>query len=612
MGWPDSEPEAGDFEELAQTAHRLIREAEDLVAPITILAQVIVHSAIVWTGPGSEHWRARIAAQQHALVARAEREREAGEALRTCARALEDIVWEARMLKLRRDSALEDYRAALRVMQSRGECLYMPNTPATGPGPMLAGRAEYAAADRELERVAKHRHEVEATCENRIHDLLPDSWAALGRVGSIAGVAPSTLTPAALTAALGYCSEPQIREYLDSLTDAEVATLWPQLPEDLVQRLLHASPQFVGNLNGVPFRVRDEANVLALTRDHEALTDRLAELDRLITTTPAGASITPETPDQIRLIEERNALRERLADLDELWTLFQEGDGRTVKPPRRLIAYEPQAEGPPLVSIALGDLDNAHNISTFIPGMNSSAAHPGGYLQGVKNIIGLDHDQAAVLFLGYRSPDLISVSGEGLAREGAPRFNRLLAGIAAVREGEDTRLNVIGHSYGTTMLAYALSRNRVPISSVTFLGSAGIPPQFRGNSLRVPPSRIFVTEAHGDVLADTGRTLSMRWNPEHPDFGVTIFGSDGTTLPDGTVLLPVTDHHAEVRGDGKYSGAYLDRDTEVIRNIKKIIAGRFDDLTPGDDSDATGIRLGPWVWNTDSPGEESDEDSEDG
>lgn len=580
--WPEDDPGVGELEGLQRTALALKNEAEELAYPIESLHAAIAFSETVWTGPGAENWRVLIAGQAAEIARRVEVSENLARILREFGYDLDDIFYRVHRQQHLREGALDEYRAALRAAQAFGEHLDLPPTPTPGPAPAINGWEEYCAADREIARLATRRHESEDTCAARLRAALPADWAAVSRVGSIARVDPASLTPVALASALERCTPDQVREYLDSLGEEERARFWPLLSGQLVERLIDKVPLYIGNLNGIPFAVRHRGNVLALEREHERLTEQLATVEALRESAVTGSE------EYQKLGRQRNELRASLSDMNALWEIFGTDLAHNYDPPRTLIAYDHSEAGPPLASIALGDLDAAREIPVFVPGMSSSTADPTGYLHGMENLLEGKPDQAGVLFLGYNAPNLATVFLPHSARAGAPRLNSLLSGIAAARSSDRIRLSVIGHSYGTTLLAYALPDNRASLDSVTLLGSAGVPLGFSVEEFGAPDERVFVTEPWGDFTADLGRIGSLRRNPEDPQFGAVAFGSDGTTLPTGEVLLPTTDHGAAVAGDGHYTGAYLDANTEALWNLRFITSGAFDQLTEGDTKDAPG------------------------
>ena len=101
------------------------------------------------------------------------------------------------------------------------------------------------------------------------------------------------------------------------------------------------------------------------------------------------------------------------------------------------------------------------------------------------------------------------------------------------------------------------------------------------DDLHVLPDRVYASEAMADVMAGNGQFWSGRANPASTDWGAQLFGSNGTTLEDGTILHAVTAH--DVVGDDTETDhdKYLGDGTESLYDIRKIVTGQLHDITPG-------------------------------
>jgi hypothetical protein len=122
------------------------------------------------------------------------------------------------------------------------------------------------------------------------------------------------------------------------------------------------------------------------------------------------------------------------------------------------------------------------------------------------------------------------------------------------------------------------------------IGSAGVPSDLSITDLHVRTDRVYVSQASGDALADSGRFWSGRANPAEPAWGAQFFGSDGTTLADGTILAAVKAHDAVGATNQSDHDKYLGDGTESLYDIRKIITGQCHDVTPDSrllDSDTT-------------------------
>lgn len=345
---------------------------------------------------------------------------------------------------------------------------------------------------------------------------------------------------------------PDLLTELSALGAPAIATWWSTLSEAQKTDLMRRAPEVIGNLDGVPYGYRDRANV-----------SRLKEL--------AAEARRGLDPERARAIE---------------WLLERYGDGRgrALDPPEFLIALDTSHPGIPLAQISVGDLDTATTANWLVPGMNSSLLEAKDYLRAAANLNWSNPDSATVLFLGYDSPKLpsLDVLYGDKARTGGARLADALTGYNAVRDqsGVHSALTVIGHSYGTPVVANALAGRDLRVDNVILVASAGIEPGITAEDLHARGG-VFVTEAAPDSVADVGRIGSGRIDPRDPAFGAVEFGSDGAWFTDGTVMDGVAGHDAV--GDSKAAdrGHYFADQTESLWNIRKIIEGDGRPLPPG-------------------------------
>ncbi len=140
---------------------------------------------------------------------------------------------------------------------------------------------------------------------------------------------------------------------------------------------------------------------------------------------------------------------------------------------------------PPLGAISIGDLDTAANATYVVPGMGTTLQDSTRLLLAAANLrnaqsLFTTDDTAVVAWIGYETPGPIaggdpSVLYDGKAHKGAPLLSAELEGYRA-SVGPDTKLNVVAHSYGTTMSSIAVSQSPdLGVNSYVALGSAGIP-----------------------------------------------------------------------------------------------------------------------------------------
>ena len=366
----------------------------------------------------------------------------------------------------------------------------------------------------------------------------------------------------------------------------EVAAWWAGLTVDERERLIVEAPWVVGNLPGLPFEVRDAANrtMVAFYQEY-----------------PQSL-----TPDQLKL----------MADIQNILKL--EASQGVANPPIQVVSLDMTGEVPK-AAVGYGDLDTATHTTWQVPGMNSDAHlaleswdESSRNLYDAQNDVGgLSGSYAVVAWLGYDTPNDPTTGDFGVlttdaAAAGAVRFAAELDGAHATRSAGEYGVpvvNVLAHSYGTTLATIALTliNENNPVDSLTMLGSAGLDtkrvPTYEVLHVKeVSPGQkaIYTTHASGDNLAPLGAGASGRGQP-NPD-AVTLFGMQnyssvyegGLSFPsegDASQNLKRTDGHSTI-GEGDKPGligmsaseghGYLDRDTQSLDSVALITTGLID------------------------------------
>ncbi|MBL6280353.1 alpha/beta fold hydrolase [Micromonospora fiedleri] len=207
--------------------------------------------------------------------------------------------------------------------------------------------------------------------------------------------------------------------------------------------------------------------------------------------------------------------------------------------------------GPPVVR-AVGDLRAADRIVVLVPGVDTTSenfdrghgdvAHRSPHWQARQLHAACGGRVAVVAWLGYLPPD-----GIGLA---AARSERAMAGATAltgyVRQLATARphatITVIGHSYGSLVLAYAAARLPVQVTDIVVLGSPGLDVG-NADQLRTG-ARLWVGTAEGDWTRRIPEVrilgLGHGTNPSRPSFGARYLNVSGAEGHDGYFLPGTT------------------------------------------------------------------------
>lgn len=318
-------------------------------------------------------------------------------------------------------------------------------------------------------------------------------------------------------------------------TDPEaVATWWGAHTTTEQQALIHdpARAPALGNLDGIPFEVRDRVNRSVLAR-------RRAE---------GVAGPVDQAVER--------ALSAGLGRARRLLTIFEPsrwaGKGRA--------------------AMSVGDPDRARNVAYLVPGLDASVtATLPGLTQDAQRVVdeaGPQASLAVVAWLGYQTPTLTDVASTASAHSGADLLAHELAGLQAWRGADEPHLTLVGHSYGSTTAAASLwaaaaDRLATRVDDLVVLGSPGL---LASSASQVPVAagHLWVGAASGDPVSHLG------WFGEDPAqarFGARRFEAED----DGKdpLLLQPWQH---VR--------YLDPGSEALAAVVDIVRGTPQGIRP--------------------------------
>jgi hypothetical protein len=346
---------------------------------------------------------------------------------------------------------------------------------------------------------------------------------------------------------------------------ADVAAVWAGLTDDERADLLRTRPEFIGNLEGVPYAVRFEANRTAY--------------DQTIAAGPYGEPLDGQ-------------LRQLGVEMNR-WS----GELLMFHP-----FEQPQATGAVVYGVRRDDAGkiidpfaDVTNVNVLVGGMFSGLGDLEAWGDSARNLNtyaeaygGAGTGSITIAWYGYDSPNLLTEHTMGSATEGAARLSETLRGLDQGVSSSVTT-SVIGHSYGSTtaFLAVGGASTDLGVDRLVAVGSAGVPDGYHASWTGDAPMdysgvEVFASRAPGDGVARYGEWSSFGHgtDPESID-GATSFESDGGTAPslEGTPE-PVagTPGHASHDGGNTLWGwweqdnGYLSPDSESFRNIANIVA----------------------------------------
>ncbi|MEV7974276.1 alpha/beta hydrolase [Cellulomonas sp. NPDC089187] len=340
----------------------------------------------------------------------------------------------------------------------------------------------------------------------------------------------------------------------------ESSAWWRSLSPEDQQWVLDNHPEWLGNTDGIPAGIRDQANRVLLDREQERLQSEIDDLQAQM-----DATLDPTEHEYLRL--QIVAAQEKLDGMAVIEQILASSEDRY------LLVLD--ASGPVLkAAVAVGDVDAADHVSVFTPGMGTTVAGSlGSYDENMQNLkiltqkmlndLGAGETAACIAWFGYETPDVSNVAGTGLAKRGGADLADFLQGINASRS-DDPHLTALGHSYGSTTTGYALQEPTGTDSAVIF-GSPGIATDNLAD-VQVPSDSIYRIEARNDPVADFGR-----FGVDPTLLPMTGLTSSEATLPDGTVLTESTGH-----------SDYLTNGSTSQYNLAAIGAGQPDLAFMGD------------------------------
>lgn len=382
--------------------------------------------------------------------------------------------------------------------------------------------------------------DAETVARRNAEEQLQASAAAGGSISAAAG-----------TAFVGLVTSLASLPWLSSLpaagsTPAQNADWWRGLSSLQQHRLLTEHPELIGNLNGLPGAVRDQANRSRINTERAALRAQADGLRQRLDRDPTGGLFTNDDR-QLELVEAK------LKALDEIDSTLDLGN-------RQLLLLDMSDERA-MAAIATGDVDTAQHIAVFTPGLSTTVEGDIGNIdrqmdqlretsRGISLSLGSSDNTSAVTWIGYQTPqwhdigDLSrSVLSDAAARRGGTSLAGFLDGIDASRraDGSDVHLTALGYSYGSTTTGHALLSAAASGHSVTdhavFFGSPGIGTNNVAD-LGLAPGRAFVIEARSDPVADAA------WFGGDPDHlpGISHLSSGDTARGSGS-----TGHFAQLK-----------------------------------------------------------------
>jgi hypothetical protein len=347
-----------------------------------------------------------------------------------------------------------------------------------------------------------------------------------------------------------------VEAVLDSPPPAPlVAQWWAGVAPPHRHGLISAAPRLMGNLEGVPYSIRDTANREYLARTIDAFESEVQGTGGRTAQTVATTQLAMLRQIGLALGDPTSIPARSLVAVDETWP------GRAV--------------------VALGDLDEADYVSYLVPGMFFTVQ--GQIVDWTEIALDVHRDKASIVrsaaiqasgaqpsfatvaWMGYETPDLFTVGTLDRAREGSKQLDATVAGLRAVRAAHEPHVSLITHSYGSTAASLSLARGTLDIDAIAIAGSPGVGVDSVAD-FGLAPGSVFVAEAAWDPVVDTA---FHGVDPGGSDFGAVMMGvGGGVDDVTGETLTEATGHLG-----------YFARGSESMRNFALIGLGLGDLVT---------------------------------
>jgi hypothetical protein len=328
---------------------------------------------------------------------------------------------------------------------------------------------------------------------------------------------------------------------------ASIATWWSAIPGDEQKALASRAPGIVGNLDGVPFDIRDKANRLYLAQSIATLK---ASID-------SGAG-------RAKQVEKRH----HLDILNQVVRTLVRTKG---DPPRQLVTLDPTGEV--RAAVVVGNLETADYVTYLVPGMfftvqgqmydwtaiaqdlQKQQSTWLGTLSKADPSLG-GKTAASVAWIGYQTPGVLDIASLDRAKSGARFLGNAVRGIQAVRADSEPFLTLLTHSYGSTAAMMELADGGMTVDALAVIGSPGSAAQ-SASALSVRNDNVYVGEAAWDPIVNTAFYGS--------DPGSSTFGARKMDVSGG--IDPIT--HKPLAAAVGHLG-YFDAGSTAMRNLALI------------------------------------------
>ncbi|MGW4351641.1 alpha/beta hydrolase [Nocardia sp. NPDC004582] len=376
---------------------------------------------------------------------------------------------------------------------------------------------------------------------------------------------------------------------------------WHGLTPEQQHAMIKAHPHEIGNADGLPPHVKDEANRLAITRDLNALHEQNPRIDKW-----TSRFTDPENFRQWKNLE---STRKALEEAHDLAAAYVDKFGGE-EPPVHVLSYDSKEfNGEGRAVVAFGDTSKASSVSFHVPGITTTVRSLEGNLKNAFNHMWetaqrtQDPDMvASIAWIGYDAPSgfpkiVREMTDTRMAQRGGQLLARDVASFSQTRRlgaelpgGHPTPdVHLFGHSYGSTTTSFAGAGGRLhgDISTITLLGSPGAGPVGHAADFGIGAHNVFVASSSRDpvtwiganTLGEIGRVAPKLGMGLGMDPAIEAFGARriAAQFPGGVHTLSDISTHT-----GYYN--HMDEGravpSESLHNFSRIASGQTPHLLP--------------------------------
>ncbi|MGH3767323.1 MAG: alpha/beta hydrolase [Pseudonocardiaceae bacterium] len=358
-------------------------------------------------------------------------------------------------------------------------------------------------------------------------------------------------------------------QFLSISDPQQVYDWWLTLTQEERDAITAAHPDTIGNVDGIPCIDRDKANRTVLAQQLDTLNAQLQDL--------RAHEPPPDDAGRVFWDVKMQSINDQLNGLNAINNRLNHP--QPGQPQAFLLGLDTQGNGHAI--IAINDPDTADNVITYVPGTGARLGNIGGYtdqsdsMVRSANIASPKQATSSITWIGYDAPpDLPHAAFPGYAKNAEGSLRNFEVGLRTTHEGPPSLNTIIGHSYGSTTVGFAMRDGGLPVDKVIFVGSPGVGVE-NASDLGIDPSNVYVGLAGHDPIR-LGRLLGV--NRAGP-FGLLevvadditgdrpqVFGRDPSVPQFGANQLPT-----DSGGDHSH---YFDQASPSLKAIGQVAVGQ--------------------------------------